>query len=309
MEIVPRLQGRVDRAVARCITGKARYESVVAGTSIPWVFPAVIHEREASCNFDRQLSNGQRWNRQTTLVPKGIGPWNSWEDSITNQHIGDNGAGATTRFLGWIYRNGYDRITEWSIPQILYLAERLNGWGYKKRGLISPYVWRCAECCVGVGKYVADGKFDPNAGPKDRQVGVAPLLDGIIKAGDWAPGDVPGLPHKDFDGPLIPYRPKFRDAYIELYQEFLNSALFDVYPSLYPIKVDGFAGPKTSAAHKAIFGRYLVGDPREAQDTPDTPNVPSATELNSLAAHLHQSATQVRKAGEGLERLSHGLGV
>src|SRR5690606_14680775 len=62
---------------------------------------------------------------------------------------------------------------DWSIEGTLDILERYNGLGYRNKGLPSPYLWAGTDQYVK-GKYVADGKFDPNH--VDRQLGVAPIL-------------------------------------------------------------------------------------------------------------------------------------
>lgn len=268
MEIVPRLQNRVDKAVARCIRGKARYQAVEAETGVPWVWHAVLHEREGSCNFNKQYVNGQNWRKKTTLYPPDRGPWKSWEDSATK----------TTRRNKWHLRK------DWGVLWQLKRAEGHNGWGYEGLDVISPYVWRCAKCCVGVGKYVADHDWDPNAGPKDRQVGVAPLLAGIIAAGEWAPGEVVERP----PGPLIAYGMD-RDV-VGHYQCFLNETLAGSGAVM--LDTDDKAGPMTNAAHHAVFGHHLAGHPDADQQPPQPPKVDDACFMTGLAEVLKDTASK-----------------
>lgn len=127
------------------------------GTSVPWQFLAAIHHREADNNLKTQLLNGEHWDKKTTLVPKGLGPWSSFQEAL--------------KFA--VTQDGLDQISEWSIERLLYQAEKWNGFGYRRRGINSPYVWSYTNQYHG-GKYVADGKFDPAAW--DQQIGVAALF-------------------------------------------------------------------------------------------------------------------------------------
>jgi lysozyme family protein len=61
------------------VGGKPRYQTVEAKTGIPWFVIAVIHERESSQNRFGSLAQGDPWNRVSVHVPKGRGPFQSWE--------------------------------------------------------------------------------------------------------------------------------------------------------------------------------------------------------------------------------------
>jgi lysozyme family protein len=61
---------------------KARYVAVSDKTGVPWFVIAVIHEREASQSWRANLAQGDPWNRVSVHVPKGRGPFKSWEDAI-----------------------------------------------------------------------------------------------------------------------------------------------------------------------------------------------------------------------------------
>ena len=141
---------------------RPRYEQVSKTTGVPWDVIGVIHYRESSLDFRGVLHNGQKiigTGKKTTLVPKGRGPFNTWEeaaiDALMNCHpsAGKN--------------------NDWSIAGTLDILERYNGLGYRKKGLPSPYLWAGTDQYVK-GKYVADGKYDPNH--VDQQLGAAPLL-------------------------------------------------------------------------------------------------------------------------------------
>jgi lysozyme family protein len=64
----------------RLVAAKDRYQSVSRRTGVPWFVIAVIHEREASQNWNTQLGQGDPLNRVSTHVPKGRGPFPTWED-------------------------------------------------------------------------------------------------------------------------------------------------------------------------------------------------------------------------------------
>lgn len=144
---------------ARLKATKARYQSVSNKTGVPWEIIAVIHERESSQNWQRSLAQGDPWNRVSTHVPKGRGPFNSWEAAAIDALV--NCAPYAARWK------------DWSVGGSLTLLEQYNGLGYFNKGLPSPYVWS-GTTAYQKGKYVSDGRFDPEA--VDQQLGCAGLL-------------------------------------------------------------------------------------------------------------------------------------
>jgi len=57
-------------------------------------------------------------------------------------------------------------------------------------------------------------------------------------------------------GAAVRFDPDRKSAQAEALQRFLNS-----FPGIF-VKVDGFAGEKTSDAFKKVTGYFLQGDPR-----------------------------------------------
>lgn len=155
-------QAQATNAAEILRSNKSRYSAVSDKTGVPWDVIGVIHYRESSGSFSGVLHNGQKiigTGKKTTLVPKDRGPFSTWEeaaiDALMNCHP----------YAG--------KNKDWSIAGALDILERYNGLGYRKKGLPSPYLWAGTDQYVK-GKYVADGKYDPNH--VDQQLGVAPLL-------------------------------------------------------------------------------------------------------------------------------------
>lgn len=167
---------------------RPRYKAVEAKTGVPWWWIAATHMREASCKFAGVLHNGQKiigTGEKTTLVPKGRGPFNSWEDAAVDA----------------LRLKGLHKIADWSLERALYEFERFNGWGYYWRKSISPYVW-AGTTYYKSGKYVADGEYDPSH--VDVQLGCATLLKALEKLGvkvDEAPSIEPTPPPPDVPAP------------------------------------------------------------------------------------------------------------
>jgi lysozyme family protein len=161
MQVEPALGAALDRVSLRLIEpqAKARYAIVSGQTSVPWFVIAVIHEREASQSWAANLAQGDPWNAVSVHVPKGQGPFGSWEAAAVN---------ALQRCAPYAAH-----WADWSIGGTLTLLEEYNGLGYAQRGVPSPYLWAGTDQYES-GKYIADGHYDQNA--IDHQLGCAPLL-------------------------------------------------------------------------------------------------------------------------------------
>lgn len=159
MKIDPNLSAVLNKVAERLCAAKDRYVAVTRRTNVPWWDIAVIHEREASQSWLANLAQGDPWNEVSRHVPKGQGPFNSWEDAAVNA------LGRTPPFAA--------ANRDWSSGGTLTLLEQYNGLGYASRGLPSPYIWASTNQ-YHRGKYVADGHFDPNA--IDHQLGCAALI-------------------------------------------------------------------------------------------------------------------------------------
>lgn len=143
----------------RLNAAKDRYVEISGKTGVPWFIIAVIHERESSQRWDRSLAQGDPWNRVSTHVPRGRGPFSSFEEAAIDALKNCPPYAA--------------RWSDWSAGGSLTLLELYNGLGYSKRGKPSPYVWAGTNQYVS-GKYVADGVYDPNV--VDSQLGCALIL-------------------------------------------------------------------------------------------------------------------------------------
>lgn len=157
--VLPGLVALVDDVSNHLVQAKARYQTVEATTDVPWPVVAVIHERESSQSWQASLAQGDRWDHISSHVPKGRGPFKSWEEAAEDALI--------------VCPPHAARWRDWSIGGALILLEQYNGLGYASRGLPSPYVWASTNQ-YHRGKYIADGHFDPNA--VDRQIGCAAML-------------------------------------------------------------------------------------------------------------------------------------
>lgn len=156
MTIKPSRVNDVDRVAHEILANKERYVAVQDKTGVPWSLIAGLHYRESDLDFSTYLGNGEPLNRKTRLVPRGRGPFSSWEEGAIDA----------------LKYDGLSSVFDFRIEKQLYLAERFNGWGYQKRGLPSPYLWGGTNI-QRAGKYVSDGHWSGSTW--DRQLGVAPI--------------------------------------------------------------------------------------------------------------------------------------
>lgn len=161
------LQPSVAQVATRLLTGKERYKLVDDETLVPWFLIAVIHERESSQSWKASLAQGDPWNKVSIHVPRGRGPFNSWEDAAVDALTNCSPYAAQWK--------------DWSIGGSLLILEEYNGLGYAKKEIPSPYLWAATDQYVS-GKYVADGHYDPNA--IDSQLGCAALLKAMMEQDD-----------------------------------------------------------------------------------------------------------------------------
>lgn len=167
MVIRPEWKDPVDRKARAVLANKDRYVAVsdALGGNIPWYFIGAIHSLESNLTFDTALHNGDKiigTNKKTYRVPKGRGPFETWESSAIDA--------LTIKKL--------DEIEEWSAERLCYELERYNGFGYRKYhpSVLSPYLWS-GSLHYTRGKYVEDGKWSASA--RSAQTGAWPLIQRI----------------------------------------------------------------------------------------------------------------------------------
>ncbi len=253
----------VNSIIARITPNQARYQSVAGPLGIPWFFVAVIHNMECSLNFNQHLHNGDPLTARTVRVPPGRPvagqPPFTWEQSATDA----------------LTFQGFAGQQDWSLPMILYRLEKYNGFGYRslKSPINTPYLWGFSNQYTS-GKYVADGKFDPNA--VSGQCGAATVLcqmqqNGVVTftsvaaaaaAGASGPapaaGSAPAMSAAalaaQFDN-TVTFSKSVRSDAAKSLQQALNT-----FPGI-SLGVDGIPGRQTSDAYQQITGHFLQGDP------------------------------------------------
>lgn len=149
---------------------KAVYLLSEKDTNVPWWVIAIMHLREAGPQdvgkWQRVLHNGQRiigTGRKTTIVPTGRGPFTDWRSAT---------------FDALVTVKHFDKIKDWSPERVAYIFESYNGFGYRGKGIPSPYLWG-GTTVQKRGKYVADHVYDPNV--MDSQIGAMAILMELMK--------------------------------------------------------------------------------------------------------------------------------
>jgi lysozyme family protein len=148
---------------------RGRYEAVGKVTGVPWYFIGAIHGLESSYNFKAHLHNGDfPLTSRTRQVPAGRPlvwlPPADWESSARD----------ALKLLGFAGQS------DWSLERTLYRLEAYNGFGYRRRGVPTPYLW-CFSNHYERGKFVKDGAWNTNA--RSQQCGAATLLKMLVDAG------------------------------------------------------------------------------------------------------------------------------
>jgi lysozyme family protein len=139
----------------RLLVNRDRFLAMQAMSGVPalWVMP--VFEREEP-SFNTYLGNGDPLNRPTRHVPRGRGPFSSWEtgatDALTLDHVNEP--------------------ADWTGPWACWQWEKWNGFGPRRHGRPSGYLWAGTTIYQG-GKYVADGIW--SRGTWDTQLGCVEL--------------------------------------------------------------------------------------------------------------------------------------
>jgi lysozyme family protein len=198
-----------------------RYKAVEAETRVPALWIAAINERESASNMRTYLGNGQSLKRITTLVPRGRGPFKSWEDGARDA----------------LHLDKIDLVKSWNWSIACYESELWNGFGPRNHGKHSGYVWAGTNIYDG-GKYVSDGVWDPHY--RDSQLGTIPIMKMLIYLDSSLDFDIGTTKIKPADNDPHPV-PAFEEGSCEWLQKSLNTILKS------DLDVDGIYGRRTKS--------------------------------------------------------------
>ena len=164
----PEFEANLNFYVSRLLKHKQIYAQRGSSLGIPWALIGILHGMECGFNFGTHLHNGDPLTGPTKRVPKGrpepVQRSFTWLESANDA----------------LQMKGLHKITDWSLPRLLFQLEAYNGFGYRPRGIPTPYLWSFSNLYRS-GKFVADHEFDPNA--VSKQCGAAVMLRGLQEAG------------------------------------------------------------------------------------------------------------------------------
>lgn len=229
------------------------WAEVEAKTGVPRLWGLASFERESSSDYSRSPAQGDRWDRVSVHVPRGLGPYRFWGDACQAAYVIDK----------------LDEVgaPNWTWTRVCYEGELFNGFGPRAHGRHTGYLWSWTSIYDG-GKYVVDGKWDPAA--QDEQCGMVPMmaallrLDASLALADVMPAQSPsvvappeGLP-MGVGGPFGDGTGRLQDMLNRLGAEpplvvdgsygRMTRRAVAAFQAAHGLESDGLAGPLTMAA-------------------------------------------------------------
>lgn len=167
MVIDPAKMGFVTPIVNRIVKNTGIYQNIAykVNISMPYWFVAVIHLQECNLLFDRHLHNGDPLTHRTTHVPMGYPKFAP--TGLNKAYTFEESA------IDALKLSKVDKITDWSMSNMLKTLEGYNGFGYLHHDINTPYLWSFTNQYTK-GKYISDGHFDSNA--VSKQLGIACII-------------------------------------------------------------------------------------------------------------------------------------
>ncbi|MGC3944721.1 MAG: hypothetical protein QM762_09390 [Chryseolinea sp.] len=230
----------IDRCVQTILLKRSSYEAVEAAVRVPWYFVGIVHNLEGNGDLTKHLHNGDPLTARTTRVPAG------------RPRTGNPPFSWTVSAIDALQLKTLDQWTDWSIPGMLFQFERYNGFGYRRFGIDTPYLWSYSNHYTK-GKFVQDGIFSDSA--VSKQCGAAVLLRRMGERQIAVTGQLDLISQIKALGGSVEFAPNKYRANAEELQKLLNRAGL-------PLRIDGKAGGMTSDAYFAVSGKYLRGDNR-----------------------------------------------
>ncbi|CAK0748056.1 hypothetical protein WCLP8_1870005 [uncultured Gammaproteobacteria bacterium] len=164
------VNSQIDSAIKTVLAGKVRYQAVEAKTGVPWWVVGILHLMECNSKFTLHIHNGDPLTARTVKVPAGRPaagqPPFTWEFSAEDAMV----------WKQWDLKNVRrleDGTPDWTLPTTLWRMEAWNGFGYRNKGVRTPYLWAGSNL-EQPGRYVADGVWD--ATKWSGQIGAAAVI-------------------------------------------------------------------------------------------------------------------------------------
>jgi lysozyme family protein len=172
------------------------WAEVEGKTGVPRLWGLASFERESGSDYSRSPAQGDRWDRVSVNVPRGLGPYQCWGDAcvaayridrldevagsagVSPASTGESTPVATPPHPDPLPASG-EREKAWTWARACYEGELFNGFGPRAHGRRTGYLWSWTNIYTG-GKYVADGKWDPDT--QDQQCGMVPMMAALLRA-------------------------------------------------------------------------------------------------------------------------------
>lgn len=146
-QIKPTRLTAMDAIITRVLANRPRYEAIGDPLQhIPWYFIAALHNLETSLRFDRHFHNGDPLTARTVRVPAG------------KPATGTPPFTFEASAMDALTEKGFHQKPAWPLAKMLFRMERYNGFGYRNKGIHTPYLWSFSNQYTR-GKFVADGEF------------------------------------------------------------------------------------------------------------------------------------------------------
>jgi lysozyme family protein len=132
--------------IPKIVKNKSIYKAIANEIGCPLAMVPLIHTKESGSDlgvFKIYLGNGQPYNKKTTIVPKGRGPFGSFTEGAIDA----------------LKYKKIDKMKIESLEHMLFVLEGFNGYGYRQYGINSPYIYSHTSLYTK-GLFVSDGVFD-----------------------------------------------------------------------------------------------------------------------------------------------------
>lgn len=131
----PDMSSSVAAAARRIAANRARYEPIAVATGVPWYVIGILHAVQCEMQFDRNLRDGMPLARSSDRAE-------TFEDAAIQA----------------LRSVGLNRIRDWSIARVAWALETWNGFGYRREGIHSPFLWS-GTTMYESGLFIAPGVF------------------------------------------------------------------------------------------------------------------------------------------------------